>query len=45
MLADQPLIPLYNYVSKRLVKPRVLGWHDDAMNIVYSKDLALKAAE
>ena len=45
MLDDQPLIPLYNYVSKRLVKPRVLGWHDDAMNIVYSKDLALKAGE
>lgn len=45
MLADQPLIPLYTYVSKRLVKPRVRGWHDDVMNIVYSKELALKAAE
>jgi oligopeptide transport system substrate-binding protein len=44
MLADQPVIPLYTYVSKRLVKPRVLGWRDNVMNIVYSKDLSLKAA-
>ncbi|MFO1468514.1 MAG: peptide ABC transporter substrate-binding protein [Steroidobacteraceae bacterium] len=42
MLEDQPLIPLYFYVSKRLVKPRVQGFSDDPLNIVYSKDLVLR---
>ncbi len=40
-LADQPLIPIYFYVNKHLVKPRVEGWYDDILNVVYSKDLAL----
>jgi oligopeptide transport system substrate-binding protein len=42
MLADHPLLPLYFYVNKHLVKPAVLGWYDNVMNVVYSKDLALK---
>jgi oligopeptide transport system substrate-binding protein len=41
MLADHPLIPLYFYVNKHLVKPEVRGWYDNVMNVVYSKDLAL----
>jgi len=41
MLADHPLMPLYFYVNKHLVKPQVLGWYDNVMNVVYSKDLAL----
>jgi oligopeptide transport system substrate-binding protein len=41
MLADQPLVPLYFYVNKHLVKPRVHGWHDNIMNVCYSKDLWL----
>jgi oligopeptide transport system substrate-binding protein len=40
MLADQPLIPLYFYVAKHLVSTRVTGWRDNAMNVVYSKQLA-----
>jgi oligopeptide transport system substrate-binding protein len=40
MLADQPVIPLYFYVSKHLVDARIRGWQDNAMNIVYSKDLS-----
>jgi ABC-type oligopeptide transport system substrate-binding subunit len=40
-LADAPLIPLYFYVNKHLVAPRVAGWHDNVMNVVYTKDLAL----
>jgi oligopeptide transport system substrate-binding protein len=40
MLADQPLIPLYFYVSKHLVNTHVHGWQDNAMNVVYSKNLA-----
>jgi len=43
MLADHPLIPLYFYVNKHLVKPQVQGWYDNVMNVVYSKDLSLRA--
>jgi oligopeptide transport system substrate-binding protein len=43
MLADHPLLPLYFYVNKHLVKPEVLGWYDNVMNVVYSRDLALAA--
>ncbi|MBV8911159.1 MAG: peptide ABC transporter substrate-binding protein, partial [Gammaproteobacteria bacterium] len=43
MLGDHPLIPLYFYVNKHLVKPEVEGWYDDIMNVVYSKDLGLRA--
>ena len=41
MLQDQPVIPVYFYVSKHLVKPRVTGWYSDIMNVTYSKDLGL----
>ena len=41
MLADHPVLPLYFYVNKHLVKPWVRGWTDNVMNVVYSKDLAL----
>jgi oligopeptide transport system substrate-binding protein len=44
MLRDHPLIPLYFYVNKHLVKPEVEGWYDNVMNVVYSKDLGLRAA-
>jgi len=40
MIDDQPLIPLYFYVAKHLVSARVQGWRDNAMNVVYSKQLA-----
>jgi oligopeptide transport system substrate-binding protein len=43
MLADHPLIPLYFYVNKHLVKPQVQGWYDNVMNVVYTKDLSLRA--
>jgi ABC-type oligopeptide transport system substrate-binding subunit len=42
LLADVPLIPLFFYVSKHLVADRVGGWYDNAMNVTYSKDLALR---
>ena len=44
MLADQPLIPLYFYVSKHLVSAQVRGWQDNAMNVVYSRNLAKEPA-
>jgi oligopeptide transport system substrate-binding protein len=43
MLADHPVIPLYFYVNKHLVKPQLEGWYDNVMNVVYSQDLSLKA--
>jgi oligopeptide transport system substrate-binding protein len=43
LLADHPLVPIYFYVNKHLVKPEVAGWYDNVMNVVYSKDLELKA--
>lgn len=42
MLRDHPLMPIYFYVNKHLVKPEVEGWYDNVMNVVYSKDLGLR---
>jgi oligopeptide transport system substrate-binding protein len=44
MLHDQPVIPIYFYASKHLVKPRVLGWYNNIMNVTYSKDLGLQGS-
>src|SRR5882672_965259 len=41
MLADQPLAPIYFYVNKHLVKPYVHGWHQNVMNVIYSKNLTM----
>jgi ABC-type oligopeptide transport system substrate-binding subunit len=41
LLADAPVVPLYFFVNKHLVAPRVRGWYDNPTNVVYSKDLAL----
>jgi oligopeptide transport system substrate-binding protein len=45
MLADHPAIPIYFYINKHLVKPRVLGWGDNVLDYHYSQHLSLKAAE
>ncbi len=39
LLVDQPLIPVYFYVSKRMVKPYVKGYQGNIMNHHASKDL------
>jgi oligopeptide transport system substrate-binding protein len=41
MLADHPLLPIYFYVSKHLIKPHVHGWSDNVVNIQYSRSLSL----
>jgi len=41
MLDDYPVIPLYFFVSKRLVKPYVLGVKPNALDRVASKELSL----
>ena len=45
MLADHPAIPVYFYVSKHLVSPRVEGWGDNVLDYHYSQHLSIKAAE
>jgi oligopeptide transport system substrate-binding protein len=42
MLEDQPLLPLYFYVNKHLVKPYVKGWRNNVMNVQYSKSLRIE---
>lgn len=44
VLRDHPMIPIYFYVNKHLVKPEVQGWYDNVMNVVYSKDLSLRGS-
>lgn len=39
MLGDMPILPIYTYESKHLVKPYVAGWRDNPLDIHYSKDL------
>jgi oligopeptide transport system substrate-binding protein len=41
MLNDYPVIPLYYFVSKRLVKPYVLGVKPNVLDRVGSKELSL----
>lgn len=43
LLADMPLIPLYFYVSKRLVKPWVGGFTPNIMDHHHSKDFYILA--
>jgi oligopeptide transport system substrate-binding protein len=45
MLGDHPLLPIYFYVNKHLVKPYVRGWSDNVMNIQYSRHLWLARAQ
>jgi oligopeptide transport system substrate-binding protein len=42
MLADAPVMPLYFFVNKHLVSPRVQGWYDNPTNVVYSRALAVR---
>ncbi|MCZ8133197.1 MAG: peptide ABC transporter substrate-binding protein [Steroidobacteraceae bacterium] len=42
LLEDVPVIPLYFFVNKHLVSPRVQGWYDNPTNVVYSRELALR---
>jgi len=41
LLGEHAVIPLYFYVSKHLVSPRVLGWGDNVLDYHYSQHLSL----
>lgn len=43
VLADLPVLPIYAYVSKHLVKPWVAGWQDNPYDYHYTKDLRVLA--
>ncbi|WP_341938096.1 peptide ABC transporter substrate-binding protein [Marinimicrobium sp. C2-29] len=42
LMEEVPLIPLYNYTTKRLVSPSVKGWYDNIMDYHPYKYLSLE---
>ncbi|MGI9261689.1 MAG: peptide ABC transporter substrate-binding protein [Woeseiaceae bacterium] len=40
-LRDYPLIPIYFYINRSMVSPRVSGWGDNVLNYHYSQHLSL----
>ena len=41
LLEDMPFVPVYTYVTKRLVSPRLKGWESNIMDHHYSKNMFL----
>lgn len=41
LLEESPIIPVYTYVTKRLVDPRLKGWANNVMDHHYSKHMFL----
>lgn len=42
MLADTPILPVYFYVSRRLVKPYVVGWKPNVMDHHYTRHMRIE---
>lgn len=45
LLADHAVVPLYFYVSKHLVSPRVRGFVSNVLNVQYSRQLSFATDE
>ncbi|WP_191621347.1 peptide ABC transporter substrate-binding protein [Marinihelvus fidelis] len=45
LLEDQPIIPLYTYVTRRLVDPHLRGWAPNVMDHHYSRHMFLLKSE
>jgi oligopeptide transport system substrate-binding protein len=41
MLAELPIVPLYDYVRKQMVKPYVAGYMPNILGEAYSKDISI----
>jgi ABC-type oligopeptide transport system substrate-binding subunit len=41
-ISEHPVIPLYFYVSKHLVRNNILGWHDNVLDFHYTQHLRPK---
>ena len=41
MLRDYPLIPIYVFINRSMVSPKVRGWEDNMLNYHYSQHLSL----
>lgn len=39
LLAEVPFVPVYTYVTKRMVNPRLQGWQSNVMDHHYSKNM------
>jgi len=39
LLAETPFVPVYTYVTKRMVNPRLKGWQSNVMDHHYSKNM------
>ena len=39
LLTETPFVPVYTYVTKRMVNPRLMGWQSNVMDHHYSKNM------